>query len=176
MLEHYMLFKVLKHNIDYKKYRTSCRYKDFEHTKENEFGIIISGDRLPEERELRTGKYIGLIGIITFNLNSNKRRNGILKGELFMGELKNKLVPLNNKIYYIKVDYDKLNDMDALDSKDEDLSNAIIISNKDDYTHTLHLSQVDLLSDVKYLGKSKMDIPQYSLNLAIYYTINNKEE
>ena len=147
MTEHQMLYMYVKENI-IGTVIDVCTFNDMDVKATNNIGVYIKGSQVSNYRDLSSGKYLSRMADIVLNYNCYNTKEGIFDGISKLEAIRDKLETVNNKRVYF--------------------SNGQL-SDKDNYDSFLSISQIDLMSDILYLGKNSFNIPGYSIRFKITY-------
>jgi hypothetical protein len=148
MPEGYLIYQYIKSIISDISGIESCTYNDIQEEKEKVIGINISKPQVVSKRKLNTGEALYRQALVTVSINCERTKEGMLKGEGYLEELRNRSEKIHNKNVYF---------------------NESVLSDNTNYTDFLNIGQIDPLSDIINLGKNTFGIPSYSIRLRINY-------
>lgn len=160
--EHYVLYKLFKHLVPSEGF--NIMYNDMKLLEPNEGGFYIKGNQVSEYRDLETGLRKEKIANVTINVSGEDTRSSNLKLSSWLDTIVYILSQEHNMIYYV---------VDGINADGED--DCTIYDTEQENSYYISIRQVDNLSDPIPLGKDKMNIPRYSLNLKIYYNVGGRE-
>lgn len=147
MTEQEMIYRYIKSKTDDLDL-SACTFNDIDIKSTNSLGVFIKGSQVTSNRRLSDGTYIARLAHIVLNLNCNKTKAGIFEGVEKLEKLRNTFEREHNGFMYFKNNQ---------------------VSNRDDFDEFLNISQIELMSDIVYLGKNSFEIPGYSLRIKLTY-------
>lgn len=166
-MEQYALYLYLKSIINNLGYKFKITFNDYDINGSNIVGILFKSGPSPKYRELNTGKYYGNTSRVQILVQSGTSKDSILKSLDLVSKLREILTTsiINNKYTITSSEVgqnsDQFSSQFNLDENNE----------SDDLGYVL-VTDVHLIGDVDFKGKTSQARSIYSLNLLInyYYT------
>ena len=154
----YLLFKdILKDDLEDLGF--SISFNDIDIKKNKTVGCYVRGGQVSRYRDLGSGAYINVNNRVSFRANCGLTKDELMDGLSLLNNIKYKVIKLNNKILTLDQLPVRIEDDEFVKCEGLTGSCRIVISN------------VSLLSDILYLGKTEQGISRYTLNINVVYKI-----
>lgn len=160
-MEQYVLYLLFKEILkdDLLDLGFSISFNDIDIKKNKTVGCYVRGGQVSRYRELSSGSYINVNNRVSFRTNCGLTKDELMDGLSLLNNIKYKVIKLNNKILTLSSLPVRIVDGEFVECEGLTGSCKIVISN------------ISLLSDILFLGKTEQGISRYTLNINVVYKI-----
>jgi hypothetical protein len=160
-MEQYVLYLLFKDILkdDLLDLGFSISFNDIDIKKNKAVGCYVRGGQVSRYRELSSGSYINVNNRVSFRANCGLTKDELMDGLSLLNNIKYKVIKLNNKILTLDSLPVRIVNGEFVECEGLTGSCKIVISN------------ISLLSDILFLGKTEQGISRYTLNINVVYKI-----
>lgn len=156
-MEQYVLYLVMKFIIREITDKFSISFNDMDEVKENSIGIFIRGGSISPYRVLATGGIMSLGARVQIIVHGDRSKNGLMNLLSLMSKIRDRVAVSPNSMF------SHVDGVSIVDGSIESSEEGVPVD--------CFISRTSLLGEPTFIGYTKQDLPRYSFNFHVFYSI-----